>query len=230
MSEPQRPQGSPDFTSPGNPPAGGMSAGSQPQGQPAGGALASGSIRDPYPPPHPYTQPVYPAAGYPSGLAAPLPLRTDYASWGKRALAYLIDFFPNYITLAVFYAGYLWFVIQVSRDAASPASPPGTALTLMIIGGILMLAALGWNIYNRWLVGGRTGQSWGKRAVKISLLSEQTGQPIGPLNAFLRDLLHILDGMAYVGFLWPLWDDKRQTFADMLMKTVVVLTPEQPSQ
>ena len=46
--------------------------------------------------------------------------------------------------------------------------------------------------------------------------------PIGPLNAFLRDLLHTLDGFAYVGYLWPLWDAKRQTFADKIMKTVVV--------
>jgi hypothetical protein len=25
-----------------------------------------------------------------------------------------------------------------------------------------------------------------------------------------------------VGYLWPLWDDKRQTFADQVMKTVVI--------
>jgi uncharacterized RDD family membrane protein YckC len=77
-------------------------------------------------------------------------------------------------------------------------------------------------------VGGRTGQSWGKRVTSIALISEQTGQPIGPLNAFLRDLVHILDGVAYVGYLWPLWDDKRQTFADMLLNTIVVHAPEGP--
>jgi hypothetical protein len=25
-----------------------------------------------------------------------------------------------------------------------------------------------------------------------------------------------------MGYLWPLWDDKRQTFADQVMKTVVI--------
>jgi hypothetical protein len=25
-----------------------------------------------------------------------------------------------------------------------------------------------------------------------------------------------------VGYLWPLWDDKRQTFADQIMKTIVI--------
>ena len=92
----------------------------------------------------------------------------------------------------------------------------------MIVGVGDLLAGLGWTIYNRWIVAGRTGQSLGKRVTKIKLVSEPTGQPIGAVNAFLRDLVHILDGIAYVGYLWPLWDDKRQTFADKIMRTVVV--------
>jgi hypothetical protein len=35
-----------------------------------------------------------------------------------------------------------------------------------------------------------------------------------------------LDSLAcYVGWLWPIWDSKRQTFADKIMKTVVVRQP-----
>jgi uncharacterized RDD family membrane protein YckC len=59
----------------------------------------------------------------------------------------------------------------------------------------------------------------------IKLVSELTDAPIGPSNAFVRDLVHILDGMAYVGYLWPLWDDKRQTFADKIVRTIVVTAP-----
>ena len=95
----------------------------------------------------------------------------------------------------------------------------------MVVGSLLLLAALGVADLQPWLVAGRTGQSLGKRVLKIRLVAEATGQPIGPLNAFVRDLLHILDGIAYVGYLWPLWDDKRQTFADKLMKTVVPDVP-----
>ena len=95
----------------------------------------------------------------------------------------------------------------------------------MIIGLIVMLASFGWNIYNRCLVAGKTGQSLGKRVTKIKLIGEQTEAPIGPTNAFLRDLVHILDAIAYVGYLWPLWDDKRQTFADKIMNTIVVYAP-----
>ena len=92
---------------------------------------------------------------------------------------------------------------------------------------MLMLIAFGWHWYNRWLIAGRTGQSMGKRVLETKLVAEVNGQPIGAVNAFLRDLLHILDGIAYIGYLWPLWDAKRQTFADMIMKTVVVDHPSQ---
>ena len=50
-----------------------------------------------------------------------------------------------------------------------------------------------------------------------------TGQPIGGGMSFVRQLLHIVDGLpCYIGYLWPLWDDKRQTFSDKIMTTVVV--------
>jgi hypothetical protein len=41
--------------------------------------------------------------------------------------------------------------------------------------------------------------------------------------AFVRDLAHIVDSViCYVGFLFPLWDAKKQTLADKIVKTVVV--------
>lgn len=40
--------------------------------------------------------------------------------------------------------------------------------------------------------------------------------------ALLRDVAHILDAILCVGFLWPLWDRKRQTFADEIMSTLSV--------
>ena len=45
----------------------------------------------------------------------------------------------------------------------------------------------------------------------------------GGWRCFGRDLLHILDLLPlWLGFLWPLWDARRQTFADKIMKTVVL--------
>jgi uncharacterized RDD family membrane protein YckC len=88
---------------------------------------------------------------------------------------------------------------------------------------VLSLVSLGIQIYNRWILAGRTGQSWGNRALRIRLVAEQTGQPIGAGMAFLCDICHIVDAIiCYIGFLFPLWDAKRQTLADKIMKTIVV--------
>jgi uncharacterized RDD family membrane protein YckC len=164
------------------------------------------------------------AAGYaPVGYPGVLPARTDYAPWARRVVAMLLDQIPALVAAAFFAVGYGLFISALVQS--SSGSVPTAGVVPMVISGILYLGALGWTIYNRWIRAGRTGQSWGKRLTKIVLVSELTSQPIGPVNAFLRDLVHILDGFAYVGYLWPLWDEKKQTFADKLMKTIVIDAP-----
>jgi uncharacterized RDD family membrane protein YckC len=77
--------------------------------------------------------------------------------------------------------------------------------------------------YSRCYLGGTTGQSWGKRANHLKLVRMADNQPIGARAAFGRDLAHTLDILTLgVGYLLPLWDARRQTLADRVMKTVVV--------
>ena len=173
------------------------------------------------------TQPGYPPGPsgygvqtpYPVGYATPL--RTDYASWGKRVGAMLIDQIPTYIGLIVFSVGYGVWIASIAQSTGSTIDLTGGAVP-MIIGTVIMLLGMVWTIYNRWFVAGRTGQSLGKRVTKIRLIGEPSDAPIGPMNAFLRDIIHVIDGFGYVGYLWPLWDDKKQTFADKIMRTIVV--------
>jgi uncharacterized RDD family membrane protein YckC len=173
-------------------------------------------------------QPGYPPPGpagyggqapYPVGYA--MPLRTDYASWGKRVGAMLIDQIPTYVGLIVFCVGYVLWIVEIARSSGSTVELTGGAVP-MIVGTLIMLAGMVWTVYNRWFVAGRTGQSLGKRVMGIRLVGEPSDAPIGPMNAFIRDMVHVLDGMAYVGYLWPLWDEKKQTFADKIMRTIVV--------
>ena len=92
-----------------------------------------------------------------------------------------------------------------------------------IIVALALLISIGFTAYNRWYLAGTTGQSWGNKALGLSLIGEATGQPIGFFMAFVRDVCHFLDSLAcYIGWLWPLWDAKRQTFADKIIHTVVV--------
>jgi uncharacterized RDD family membrane protein YckC len=187
---------------------------------PAPPSAPGGSSAPPPPPPPPpvdagypppaaggYAPPPPPAPGYgapqPAGYGAPAPggyagPPMPYAEWPKRAYAALIDFVGPWILVALIYRG-------------------STAL-----GTILWLAALAWGIYNAYL-GGQTGQSYGKKIAGTRLLLEATGQPPGGGLGIGRFFLHIVDSIpCYVGYLWPLWDSKKQTFADKLVKTVVV--------
>jgi uncharacterized RDD family membrane protein YckC len=147
--------------------------------------------------------------------------RGDYASWSKRVRARLIDQLPTYLGLIIFYSGYLVLLIRLGLTRESTPNVEGAAVT-MIIGLSVMVASILWLAYNRWLTAGKTGQSLGKRVTTIKLVGMETDAPISPRNAFIRDLVHILDALTLVGYLWPLWDDKRQTFADQIMKTIVI--------
>jgi uncharacterized RDD family membrane protein YckC len=195
-----------------------------PYGQPPHGQRPYG--QNPYGQ-NPYGQTVHgaeAATGYPPvGNPSVFPVRTDYAPWGRRAAGLLLDQIPALVAVAFFAVGYGLFISALVQS--NSGTVPTAGVVPMAVGGILYLGALGWTVYNRWMSAGRTGQSWGKRLTKISLVSELTSHPIGPLNAFLRDLVHIFDAFAYVGYLWPLWDEKNQTFADMLMKTIVIDAP-----
>jgi uncharacterized RDD family membrane protein YckC len=88
------------------------------------------------------------------------------------------------------------------------------------------LGVLAWLViwlYNGCYLNGTTGQSWGKRALRLKLVRMADTQLIGAGAAVVRGLAHILDILTLgVGFLLPLWDARRQTLADKVMKTIVV--------
>lgn len=154
---------------------------------------AGGYGQAPPPPAYETTPGGYGAAGY--GGA---PAGAAYAEWPQRVLSALIDWFAPFIVAGILF--------QISNA----------------LGYVAWLAALVWAIYQAYL-GGQTGQSLGKKTIGLRLISEQTGQVIGGGLGIGRYFLHIVDGLpCYLGYLWPLWDAKKQTFADKIVKTIVV--------
>jgi uncharacterized RDD family membrane protein YckC len=132
---------------------------------------------------------------------------SQYSDWVTRVGAYLIDIAPPVVVWIVF------FIL---------ASIIGSTVFTFLLYLVAAIGSFAYGVYNRWILGGQ-GQTIGKKQLGIMLVSEQTGQPIGALNAFLRDLCHIVDGaICYIGYLFPLWDAKRQTIADKIMGTVVI--------
>ncbi|WP_204912778.1 RDD family protein [Microlunatus spumicola] len=154
----------------------------------------------------------------------PVPLRRDYASWGRRVAGAAIDAVPGWVAATVLAVAYLPTYLGFFRGDLTV--PPRYGL--LVVGTVLYLGAFGLAVWNRYFLAGRTGQTIGKRIMKTWLVGRASGRPIGPLDAFVRDLLHVLDGAAYVGYLWPLWDDEHQTLADKIAQTVVVRTPVPP--
>ena len=179
---------------PGQPGQYGQQAPGQPgaYGQQPGGAYG----QQPYGT-QPYGAQPYGAYGYGAQATGNL------ATWPVRVGAYLIDV----------------IIYGVPYGIGSTLSQNGsTGIAL-----VFYLIALGILGYNRWVQQGQTGQSWGKKALGLKLIDADTGQNVGVLKAFLRDLTHILDGLpCYLGYLWPLWDEKKQTFADKINHTYVV--------
>ncbi|MFJ1749324.1 RDD family protein [Streptomyces sp. NPDC088116] len=150
--------------------------------------------------PQPYSP--YPPPGMPGGGLPPL------AHWGQRVGASLLD--------ALIIAGPMYAVGFVDLATSSDPSTPG------VLGVVGMLYAFGMGIFQLYKEGS-TGQTIGKKVVGISLHRESDGRTLGFGMAFVRKLAHMLDSFAcYLGWLWPLWDDKNQTFADKVCSTVVV--------
>lgn len=161
-------------------------------------------------PPPPYGQ----APQYGAPYGAPAPGATGaLATWAQRAIGWAIDY------IAVYIPGYILFAIGAPKmDAVTGVVTAPSALYYL---GALYI--LGMGVFNRWYKGGTTGQTIGRGVAGVKLVKEVTGQPIGMGMAFVRDLAHIVDSLiCYVGWLFPLWDAKRQTLADKMLGTVVV--------
>lgn len=132
---------------------------------------------------------------------AELPARPVYARWGRRVVAYLVDAAVMTVPL----------LVALAYDD----------VLVTVLGLAWWLA---WFVGNRVLSQGRDGTTIGKRATGLRLLRTGTGLPVGATGALVRELTHLLDALWLVGFLRPLWDARRRTFADSVCETVVVRT------
>lgn len=142
----------------------------------------------------------------PSAPMAGAALPTDaYASWGSRVGATLVR---GIIAGVPAFIGA--FLSQISD----------VFVIFLIIGYVINIAA----VIRMYIQRGHLGYDVGDRVLGQTLVSEPTMRPVGSgMTVFIRGLAHILDALAcYIGFLWPLWDRKRQTFADKIMTQVVI--------
>ena len=191
--------------------------GYQPPAQPAGGYQAPGAAyqapQQGQPPlAQPYNQQApqpYPGTAYPPVA----PASGSLALWPTRALGGLIDYVAPGLVISLLQTPFQGSV-NVATGTTTPASPVYYLLSLVLLAFV---------VYNSGYKQGLTGKSFGKQINKTRLVSEATGQPLGVGVAIGRYFLHIIDTfICFIGWLFPLWDPKRQTIADKLVKSVVV--------
>ena len=89
------------------------------------------------------------------------------------------------------------------------------------------VAAVVWLIYH--VVGWSGGQTWAMKGLGLRLvLMEDHTQSPGVGRAVVRYLVALVGSWAlYLGYLWAIWDDRRQTWHDKAAGTVVITDPPQ---
>jgi uncharacterized RDD family membrane protein YckC len=77
--------------------------------------------------------------------------------------------------------------------------------------------------YYAYFEGSASGQTVGKRAMKIRVISSIDGGPIGFGRGLLRYIGRIASSIPFgLGYFWMLWDPERQTWHDKIASSVVV--------
>jgi uncharacterized RDD family membrane protein YckC len=185
--------------------------------------------------------PQYPQqqGGYGQYPQAPNPYQSGpsgpRANFGKRLLAYLLDALILIVPIFVF-IGLLGgfdsenFDSQTGEFTDGPLANGAFGITLL---GLALSIA-----YFTILEGSNSGQTIGKKALGIRVISQETGGPIGYGRALLRNAVRSLPGLIrFIGFfwtlldhLWMLWDRENQALHDKAARTLVVPVAAYPIQ
>jgi uncharacterized RDD family membrane protein YckC len=99
--------------------------------------------------------------------------------------------------------------------------PTGATIAAAVL--LALLALGGAALYYSFMIGG-TGQTLGKKATGVRVVDATSGQPIGNGRAFGRYLFasFISGSLCGLGYLWALWDPRKQTWHDKVVTSVVV--------
>ena len=122
----------------------------------------------------------------------------EAAGFGERLVAYIIDF------VAIGFIQLILFVVM--------GGSPGARLVGIVFG---LVYTVGF-----WSAGGATP---GKMLMKLQIVHEDGSGDISIGTVLLRYVGYIVSGIAIgLGFLWIIWDDKKQGWHDKIASTKVI--------
>jgi uncharacterized RDD family membrane protein YckC len=157
-----------------------------------------------------------------------LPVGTKLAGGISRWIGLVIDqLLLNLLVLPLSLPGVL-MIVKATDDcdtSGDTVSCTGSELeTSWLTGGVICVALaliVLVFLYSRWLGKGRTP---GMRITGNRLVDVNTGGPIGTGRGFARALVaqFISPFLCALGYLWAIWDPRKQTWHDKIASSVVI--------
>ena len=171
----------------------------------------------------PAPAPPFSAAPAPPAAYAPA---MDYATWGNRALGYIIDSVLVGVGIGVLCAVFAGAIMGITGSSGGWSRGGGGVCCAFII--LFPLSTLLVGLYNRVYLVSKRGCSIGQSVVKGKVV-DANGRFLTQGTAFVRLLAQA--AMGFVPFLpladllWPLWDERRQTLHDKAVNCYVINNP-----
>lgn len=132
--------------------------------------------------------------------------KINYATFFPRALAFLVDIFLIMMPINYLLALYFGF------DAFRGAEPNQIATTIQFV-LVSVIFSLFWSI---------SGQTPGKKAMKIRVVDAVTLDKISFLRAYIRFCLYFLSFISVIGFFMGIFRKDKKVLHDLICKTVVI--------
>ncbi len=176
------------------------------------------------PPPHAAAP-----GGTPSGVGS-----IGHASFGRRLGGTVLDgLFLGLLLIVITGALVVLFVALAPTtpegcsisDEGCDFSDAGITLFFVLLASWLVLYLAAFVLYTVVPVG-RTGQTLGRRIVGVRVVDMRSGAPCGFGRSLVRALVagFASGAIFYLGYLWMLWDDNKQTWHDKASDTIVITT------
>jgi len=149
-------------------------------------------------------------------------VEVKYASVGLRFLAYLIDMA---VLFSVFYFINLVFPVNIP-DEISPSQIKEISGVIFQALGIYFFIFILYMVLMVW----KFGATLGKMALGIKIVNRNM-KDVSFLTAFIREflvkiLLYMVMSFFFIfllGYLWAIWDKRKQTWHDKIAKTFVII-------
>lgn len=140
-----------------------------------------------------------------------------YANWSRRVVASLLDGSVGsglaFLVLPELGGDFPFLGTPFVSLGRTPSGTPWTHNPWIVA---VLVVAVAMQAYG--------GATPGKLVAGIAVVGETDARPLGLVRTLLRWAAHLVDAILLIGYLRPLWNPKRKTFADSIVGSLVLVT------